>query len=208
MILAGAAALPALAIPAVAIEADAEIFALERKIQAMHARLRPLEVQQEAAHKRYKAALPPERETQKLPAEFEGWEKLTLGEIGELALDQPDHPFLALLRLGRKNRPVVPDTWYEEGERLREESGYNAVQQQYNDLCGEIWDTSMELLAIPAHTIAGVAAKVRTAKYMAAEDGDERIWRAITSDIRVLAGEIQPPHRYKLDDDEADTVQS
>jgi hypothetical protein len=88
-VLAGAAALPMLALPAMAGQrSDRELFALEQELEAAHARMMEASKVSSEAGERYEAIRPPQPAEPQPPAGYEElWKTITVGQLGVLPAD-------------------------------------------------------------------------------------------------------------------------
>ena len=111
LILAGAATLPALSLPAFALPAmagqqsDRELVALERELEAAHARMMEASKVSLEASKRYEAMMPPEPAEIPRPAGYEElWKTITVGQIGMLPAD---HQIVVWMRETEERRLAI-----------------------------------------------------------------------------------------------------
>ena len=189
-ILAGAAALPALSIPAIASAADGPIFALERELVAALDRAKEgFNISHEAAA-RFDALKPAEPETPQPPAEYAGlYKKITHGEFEML----PEaHPLVVWNRETRETRDTISGNYRRECDRLSRECGLDEAEENASDLSHAAFEIGERIFASRARTTEGLMVKFRTVSRLGLEDDLSGAWASIRQDIEEMSNASRP----------------
>jgi hypothetical protein len=192
LILAGAATLPALSLPTLALPAmagqqsDRELVALEREIEAAHARMMEASKVSSEASERYEAMRPPKPAE---PQQPEGYEELlktiTVGQLGVLPAD---HPIVVWNRETVEHRRAIHRKHSAKCRRLERKCGVNIAEKNFAKRVDELWEIAGRIFATQAHTIDGMKIKLRIVKRLEIDEsnlGDA--WASLEKDIRALS---------------------
>jgi hypothetical protein len=187
-VLAGAAALPALALPAMAGQrSDRELFALERELEAAHARMTEAFKVSSEADERYAAMRPPQPPEPQPPAGYEElWKTITVGQLGVLPAD---HQIVVWQRETEEQRLAIHRKYSAKCQRLMRKCGVNVAEANASKLADEVWKIGKRIFATQAHTIDGIKIKFRTAERMDPDKETlEDAWASLEKDILALGG--------------------
>jgi hypothetical protein len=199
--MAGAAAIPALSLPAIAeANPDAELIALGEKLKHavaawhVHAEAGPSE-----AEDRYQRLKPPDPEVTQFPELPDELKKLfpdiTMGQLEAVKKVAPDHPIVAFY----DNYEMHPSwrAWSNECARLSEECGIAEIEIDGNELFDTYMEILDQILEIPARTLAGMAVKVEAAHITGLVEATDLagafggVWESLCNDIEAKAGTTQ-----------------
>lgn len=199
-ILAGAAALPTLAIPTIAV-ASPSIVNPDQHLVDLFAELKIAADNQAAAdqvndraHKKFRSMRPPVPLLSELPAEMaELWQGLGVVDIDRMEKAFPEHPLIVWYQ-GQKEKDKQDEPAREQLRarelELRVECGLddkNATADEAYDDKMEIYD---ELIKVPAWTVAGLLIKVEAGDLVHLADEPDFI-DSIREDIKRLAASQQ-----------------
>ena len=186
-ILAGAVALPALALPAMAgQQSDRELVALERELEAAHARMMEASKVSLEASKRYEAMMPPKPvEPQKPEGYEELWKTITVGQIGMLPAD---HQIVVWMRETEERRLAIHRKHSAKCRRLSRKCGVDVAEANFDKRVDELWKIAHRIFATQAHTIDGMKIKFRTVDRLEIKQDNnlEDAWASLEKDIRAL----------------------
>jgi hypothetical protein len=185
LILAGAATLPALALPAMAgQQSDRALFALERELEAAHARMMDASKISSEADERYAAMRPPQPAEPQPPAGYEElWKTIT---VGQLAVLPADHQIVVWDREIAERRKVIRIKHSAKCCRLERKCGVDVAEANFEKRVDELWEIANRIFATQAHTIDGMKIKFRTVERLDEENlGDA--WASLEKDIRALS---------------------
>src|SRR5665811_2263004 len=159
-ILAAAATLPALALPAMAGQrSDRELFALERELEAAHARMMEASKVSSEADKRYDAIRPPQPAEPQPPAGYEElWKTIT---VGQLAVLPADHQIVVWQRETQERRLAIHRKHSAKCRRLSRKCGADIAEAEFEKRVDEHWEIGKRIFATQAHTIDGMKTKLR-----------------------------------------------
>jgi hypothetical protein len=201
-ILVGAAALPALSLPAIASVADpdATIKALFKELEAGVAKWHAyVDGPQKEAEVRYDSICPPATdEFSKMPANllkqiprYKGDKNrnidLTAGEYAIMKRLAPKHPVVVWYDQQLKSHMRKWTARHKSAERAREQSGLDAAEKEQARLFDAYLKIYDQIKAAKAHTLAGVQIKVRAAKLVSMEPDESDEWTSISADILSLS---------------------
>ncbi|RWE60639.1 hypothetical protein [Mesorhizobium sp.] len=104
-------------------------------------------------------------------------------------------PVKAWNRAFAEEKASVAAAWEDFRERLDEQRrlvGHDAKEAEHSAGCDNIREIGMRIFAIPAHTLQGMAVKLRARDRMGLEDFDDpdEALLSIAADVRRLAGEV------------------
>ncbi|MBZ9760336.1 hypothetical protein LB553_05530 [Mesorhizobium sp. CA8] len=199
-----AGATAALAMPEAAAphHPDAELFQLEQELETVKVRMDKLErAQSRLSRKAEKAAgakplNPRDWVTPTMPKDL--WDMLIstrdrtmFGDMVKDGFDWRPAPVQAWHEAVAKERAQIQAAWDEYSARCDEQHrlhDFDAKEAEYDDAVSEHWDIGQRIFDIPAHTLEGMAVKVRTAKSLCLpESGDALV--SISADIvRLVQG--------------------
>jgi hypothetical protein len=192
-VLAGAAMLPALALPALALPAMAEqrsdrkLAALERELEAAHARMTEASKISSEVSERYEAMRPPEPAEPQPPAGFEElWKTIT---VGQLAMLPADHQINVWLRETEERRLAIHRKHSAKCRRLERKCGADVAEANFDKRVDELWKIAHRIFATRAHTIDGMKIKFRTVERLEIKQDNnlEDAWASLEKDIRALS---------------------
>jgi hypothetical protein len=187
-VLAGAAALPALALPAMAAsQSDRELFALDRELEAAHARMTEAFKITSEVSERYHAMRPPTPAEPQPPAGFEDlWKTITVGQLATLPAD---HQINVWLRETEERRLAIRRKHSAKCQRLMRKCGVNVAEANASKLADGVWKIGKRIFATQAHTIDGIKIKFRTAERLDPDKETlEDAWASLKKDILALGG--------------------
>jgi hypothetical protein len=187
-VLAGAAVLPALALPAMAgQQSDRELFALDRELEAAHARMNEAFKVSSEVGERYHAMRPPTPAEPQPPAGYEElWKTIT---VGQLAVLPADHQINVWQRETEERRLAIHRKHSAKCQRLMRKCGVNVAEANASKLADEVWKIGKRIFATQAHTIGGIKIKFRTAERMDPDkEALEDAWASLEKDILALGG--------------------
>jgi hypothetical protein len=183
-ILAAAATLPALALPAMAGQrSDGELVALERELEAAHARMMEASKISSEADERYAAIRPPQPAEPQPPAEYEElWKTIT---VGQLAVLPADHQIVVWQRETEERRLAIHRKHSDKCRRLSRKCGADVAEANFNKRVDELWKIAHRIFATQAHTIDGMKTKLRTVERLEIESDNnlEDAWASLKKDI-------------------------
>ena len=191
-VLAGAVTLPALALPALALPAmagqqsDRKLVALERELEAAHARMMEASKISSEVSKRYEAMRPPEPAEIPRPAGYEElWKTITVGQIGMLPAD---HQIVVWMRETEERRLAIHRKHSAKCRRLSRKCGVDVAEANFDKRVDELWKIAHRIFATQAHTIDGMKIKFRTVDRLEIKQDNnlEDAWASLEKDIRVL----------------------
>jgi hypothetical protein len=196
--LAGAAAIPALSLPAFAeANPDAELVALGEELKrALAAWLAYNETGPGKKYQdRYERLKPPEPEVPAYPQMSDELKRLfpddiTTGQLEAVKKIAPDHPIVVFY----DNYEMHPawKAYGEECSRLQKECGGEAIDDEDEKLSDKYFELYRLILKTPARSVAGLLVKIEAAQTL---DGDrdcdgsvvDRSWLSMRRDIRAMA---------------------
>jgi hypothetical protein len=192
LILAGAATLPALSLPAFALPAmagqqsDRELVALERELEAAHARMMEASKVSSEASERYMAMRPPEPAVPQPPAGYEElWKTIT---VGQLAVLPADHQIVVWNRETEERRRAIYRKHSAKCRRLMRKCGVDVAEENFDKRVDELWKIAGRIFATQAHTIDGIKIKFRTVERIDPDKQNlEDAWASLEKDIRALS---------------------
>ena len=194
LILAGAATLPALSLPAFALPAmagqqsDRELVALERELEAAHARMMEASKVSSEADERYEAIRPPQPAEPQPPAEYEElWKTITVGQLGVLPAD---HKIVVWQRETEERRRAIHRKHSAKCRRLSRKCGADIAEAEFDKRVDELWKIVHRIFATQTHTIDGMKIKLRTVERLEIESNNnlEDAWASLNKDILALGG--------------------
>ena len=196
-VLAGAAMLPALALPAFALPAfalpamagqqsDRELVALERELEAAHARMMEASKVSLEASKRYEAMMPPKpAEPQKPEGYEELWKTITVGQLGVLPAD---HPIVVWNRETVEHRRAIHRKHSAKCRRLMRKCGADVAEANFEKWVDKLWEIAGRIFATQARTIDGIKIKFRTVERIDPDKANlQDAWASLEKDIRALS---------------------
>ncbi|WP_147377696.1 hypothetical protein [Mesorhizobium waimense] len=174
---------------AVSLHPDAELFQLEREIDALKDRMDKLEKsQRRLCRKAEKAAgqqpLRPsdwEKQVPSMPDDLKAMrtkaqDHVTFGDVLRGAEWEPP-AVLAWHAAIASERAAIKAAWDQFSGSLDEHHrllGYDAQEEEFDNAVSEHWEIGRRIFEIPARTLDGMAVKVRTAKSLGIlETGDD-----------------------------------
>ncbi|MFB9979459.1 hypothetical protein ACFSQQ_14725 [Mesorhizobium kowhaii] len=212
LILAGIASLPALGAATAAVarpeavspHPDAELFQLEREIDALKDRMDKLEKsQRRLCRKAEKAAgqqpLRPsdwEKQRPSLPEDLKAMrtkaqDHVTFGDVLRGAEWEPP-AVRAWYAAIASERAAIKAAWDQFSGRLDEQHrllGYDAKEAEFDAVCSEQWDIGRRIFATPAHTVEGMAVKLRAGESLGLDtEACNDTITSISADIKRLVG--------------------
>lgn len=180
---------------------DAELFRLDKEMEAAHARMERASTANSRASDKIEALLPPrplhptDWKSPQMPAHLKQlWDD---GLKNVLFVDaakgewEPE-PVRAWRDAIDRGKGQVQATWEEwsdlRNERYREHN-YDALEEAFNAHSKEEWEIGMRICAIPAHTLEGMTVKLRVSDRLGLEDfaDSNEAFVSIAADIRRLA---------------------
>jgi hypothetical protein len=185
--LTGAAAI-AVAVPVTGpafANSDAELFALGRKLEEALALRDAADQRQNAATKRYHR--PAEPALPEPPEEYAAlYKKITVGQMEMLAAD---HPLVVWHNETREEFSRVFGAHLARCHKLQDECGVTAAEDEFSERCQDLYEIGLQILAVRAQTLDGMAIKLRAVDLMSIDfdDGAKDAWDSIAADIQVLA---------------------
>jgi hypothetical protein len=186
-VLAGASVLPALALPAMAGQrSDRELFALERELEAAHARMMEASKVSSEAGERYAAMRPPEPAQPQPSAGYEElWKTITVGQLGVLPAD---HPIVVWDRETEERRRAIHRKHSAKCRRLARKCGVDIAEAEFDKRVDEHWKIAHRIFATQAHTIDGMKIKLQTVERLEIESDNnlEDAWASLKKDILAL----------------------
>jgi hypothetical protein len=213
-ILAGAAVLPALAVPAIAAastpqpNADAELIELGNKLEAAVAKTQAhMDGAYKEATDRYEKLCPSSQKSQrasKLPAKLDKMlppgadgrrTYLTYGEYIMLAKFAPKHPVVARQKQVTKKPLADLRTHRAKSEKASKDSGFNAAEKEHDRLADKEWAVFKEIINVRAKSPEGMAVKCRAAELVGInddiDDGGTSVWKSLRTDILSMTSAVQ-----------------
>ena len=185
-VLAGAVALPALALPAMAVpQSDRELFALDRELEAVHARMTEAFKVSSEADDRFETIRPTRPADPQPPAGYEElWKTITVGQLGVLPAD---HQIVVWQRETAEQRLAIHRKYSAKCQRLMRKCGATAAETNASKLNDEVWKIGKRIFATQAHTIDGIKIKFRTAERLDPDKETlEDAWASLEKDILAL----------------------
>lgn len=181
---------------------DAELFRLERDLEAAHARREKASEVNCRIAAEIAASLPPrplhpsDWHSPSMPAELRemhdaALQTATFAEVAKYDTWKPE-PVRAWHEAVGRERDEVKATWEEwaalSNERHRERD-YDALEDHHTALLDEGWDIGMRICKVPAQSLEGMMVKIRVSDLLTLEDfGDaNEAFASIAADIRRLA---------------------
>ncbi|TPJ34279.1 hypothetical protein [Mesorhizobium sp. B2-6-5] len=213
LILAGLASLPAIAGATAALampkaHPDAELFRLERELDALQSRMDMLEKTQNQLHAIAEKAAglkpvhPSKWEKPSMPDDLKEMQSTWFRSVNFSAIDLDIEKEAArcpeLVRAWNRayaeEQASVKAAWDKYKARLDEQQrliGWTEKEAEFDDVVSDHWDVGRSILEIPARTIEGMAVKAKAAKsigllQLGGEAGDALGF--ISADIERLAG--------------------
>ena len=166
------AALPALAV--VADHNDAELFALERDLQAAHARMLEACKMKNVTAERSYTAMPPEPERPPLPEEYgRMYDAMTVGEMRLLQKVQPDHPIVVWQRETEATFKAQMTEYRAACKKWDAETGHTAADEAFAERVSELDAIGERIFAVRATTLAGMGVKIRAYDLLEMHEHDE-----------------------------------
>jgi hypothetical protein len=184
-VLAGAAALPALTLPAMAEQrSDRELAALERELEVAHARMMEASKVSSEVSERYEAMRPPEPAQPQPPAAYEElWKTITVGQVAVLPAD---HPIIVWQRETEERRLAIHRKHSAKCRRMMRKCGADVAEANFDKRVDELWKIADRIFATQAHTIDGMKIKLRTVERIE-PDNLQEAWASLEKDIRALS---------------------
>ncbi|TJV28053.1 MAG: hypothetical protein E5Y16_25680 [Mesorhizobium sp.] len=89
----------------------------------------------------------------------------------------------------RAANKALQDAYHAKCEEINSEGGMDAAEEAFNAVCGEEWEIGRRIFAIPAHTLEGMAVKIRAGERLGLENlaDPSEAYLSIAADIRRLA---------------------
>ena len=113
--------------------------------------------------------------------------------IQAIAVANPDAKLLAL---GKEQEDIHAllsplEARMDSANAIGDYAGCQAAEDEFSDCMDAMWEIADEIVAIPAHTAAGMLVKARSLRLCAGDqdmaDGCEAAWNSIVADIERLA---------------------
>ncbi|CAN7442489.1 hypothetical protein [Mesorhizobium sp. LjNodule214] len=189
-------------VPAPAEHPDAELFRLDKELEAAHARMENASEENNRVGDEIDASLPPrplhptDWKSPPMPAHLKQLHDEALKAVPVVVLTKggwEPEPVRAWFDANAREKAQVKATWDEwaalRDERHREHN-YDAREEAFNALLGVEWDIGMRICEIPAHTLEGIMVKLRVNDTLGlAAFPENEVFVSIAADIRRLAAE-------------------
>ncbi|RWK76261.1 hypothetical protein [Mesorhizobium sp.] len=180
---------------------DAELLALDKEMEEAHSRMETASESNSALSDKIEALLPPrplhptDWKSRPMPAHLKQlWDEALKNVLFVDAAkgDWQPEPVSAWHDANDREKAQIQAAWEEwsalRDERYREHN-YEAMEEAFNGLSGEEWEIGRRIFAISAHTLEGMAVKIRAGERLGLENlaDPSEAYLSIAADIKRLA---------------------
>ncbi|RWJ41578.1 hypothetical protein [Mesorhizobium sp.] len=172
---------------------DAELFALDKEMEEVHARMEAASEANSTLSDKIEALLPPrppEWEEPDMPEDVRvAFHAMTVKDMGTINRPAIYAAWSNEVKEQKAANKALHDAYHAKCEEINREGGMDAAEEAFNALCGEEWDAGKRIFAIPAYTLEGMAVKIRAGQRLGLENFSDpsEAYLSIAADIRRLA---------------------